>query len=137
MDADQIAAIAGPALIIAGIVVLAFVALRPPPRPASAPVELQLADPDTDDDDFTPGLDDGPSRRLPAGAERVLAGLTEVTPDPRNQRVITTTHRDASSVATPMGDPDTGVIRVLDRSQVQQHVPEHAVGRHPASPRPT
>lgn len=140
MDADQIATIAGPMLIAAGAILLAVALLRSPAtedRTAARAIPLQFADPDPEDDDFHPGLGDSPSRRLPEGAERVLAGLTEVTPDPRNQRVITTTHRDASHVATAQGDPDTGVIRVLDRSDVQQPVPEHAIGRHPASTRPS
>lgn len=129
MDAEQIAAVAGPALIVAGLLVLAVVAFRPTPRDDAA-VPLVLADAD---DDVHPGLGELPGGRLPNGAERVLASLTEITPDPRNHRAITTTHAEASAVATPGGDPDTGVIRVLDRSEVQRAVPPQAVGRHPAS----
>jgi hypothetical protein len=127
MDSDVIATYAGPALIGAGILLLLVVVLRPGTMATDQRVPLMFAD-----DEPYPGLGAVFVRRLPVGAERVLAGLTEVTPDPRNTRPITTTNPQPSRVATPYGDPDTGLIRILGREAVQRAVPDQSVNQHPA-----
>ncbi len=129
MDMDQIVAIAGPVFIGTGILVLLVVVLRPGSAPQRAQVPIRLADPD---DDVHPGLGELPVRRLPVGAEQVLAGLLEIEPHPRNNNVITATRPEPSSAAMPEGDPDTGVIRILQRSEIRRPVPPASVEHHPA-----
>lgn len=129
MDVDSVAGFVGPTLLVAGMLLLLYVVVRPAPRSDRTAITLQFADADND---VHPGLEDDGRSHLPRGASRVLAGLTEVTPSPRNTTPMTTTRRDSSRVSSETGDPDTGVIRVVGREAVRRDVPDTSIGSHPA-----
>jgi hypothetical protein len=127
MDTDLLLTYAGPALIGAGVLVLLVVVLRPGTPDHRGAVPLVFAD-----DEPYPGLGDAPASRLPEGAERLLASMLEVDADPRNQRAIVRTPEGPMRATSAVGDPDTGVIRVIGREAVRRNVPDTTVEQHPA-----